>query len=352
MGYQSEAAFRAALTSRLSRAASQHERWSRDDLARAYALQVFLGRLFTSATAPRWTLAGGTALQYRAPEQARPTTDADLYAHMTLTELTDALTAAAQPRPGEFGRFTVTVAATSTTGLYTGSVHYELDGKRVAAASLDIATQRELVLPPVTVVPAPVVDIDSGYPQPTIRMNAPAEALADKAAAMYELHGRTGDVASTRPHDLVDLVILSHTQTFTGADLDATLSYQQQRRGITIPRPLTVPNPTWYTHYPTRARDSGLPAHLHDLDTALAAANTVLEPVLSGAVDAHQWNPHTQTWQRSTDAPTPRPTLGALLEATKTSGHDARRSPSSERGYPPATDNHIRDRSPAHGYDP
>lgn len=345
MGYQSEAAFRAALTSRLSRAAATQQRWTRDDLARAYALQVFLGRLFTSASGPSWTLAGGTALQYRAPEHARPTTDADLYARMTLDELTTALTAAAQPRPGEFGRFIVTVAATTTAGLYTGSVHYELDGKRVAAASLDIATQRELVLAPVTVVPTPVVDIDSGYPLPTIRMNAPAEALADKAAAMYELHGRSGDVASTRPHDLVDLVILAHTQTFTATDLESTLTYQQQRRAITIPRPLTVPNPKWYTDYPKRARDSGLPERLHDLDTALAAANALLEPVLSGGVGAHQWNPGTQTWQHAREQPRPRPTLGTLLDATKTPGRDTNR-PGRTRENPPAADDAARDRGP------
>ena len=77
MPYASEEAFRAGLKARLS-AEARTSRFSRDELARAVTLQLFLARLFRSPDADQWILTGGTALQFRVPTQARPTADADL----------------------------------------------------------------------------------------------------------------------------------------------------------------------------------------------------------------------------------------------------------------------------------
>ncbi|WP_137811582.1 nucleotidyl transferase AbiEii/AbiGii toxin family protein, partial [Gordonia sp. GAMMA] len=77
MAYASEEAFRAGLKARLS-AEARTSRFSRDELAQTVTLQLFLARLFRSPDADQWILTGGTALQFRAPTQARPTADADL----------------------------------------------------------------------------------------------------------------------------------------------------------------------------------------------------------------------------------------------------------------------------------
>ncbi len=197
MTYSSEAAFRAALNTRISATARQRQ-WSRDDIARAVALQVFVGRLFRSADANQWILTGGTALQFRAPTQARPTRDADLATTVARDELQQALQRAVEPLPGEYGQFTVTVASSRTPGLFAGGIQFLVDGKRVAAATLDLS-HREPMFTPDEVIPEPVVAIDGLTPLPPIRINSVPDALADKVAAMYELHGKDGTTHPINP---------------------------------------------------------------------------------------------------------------------------------------------------------
>lgn len=317
MAYASEGAFRAALNARIS-AAARRRGWVRDDLARAVALQVFVGRLFDSPTADLWILTGGTALQFRAPTQARPTRDADLATAIAGDELQQALQQAVAPREGEFGEFTVTVVPSGTPGLYAGTIQFIVDGKRVAAASLDLSHRAPMFVPD-QMVPEPIVAVDGLRPLPPIHLNSVPDALADKVAAMYELHGPDGTTPSTRYHDLADLLILIGTERFTGGDLRTTISEQERRRGITIPVPLTSPGPLWATGYPKAAQRSGLPPHLHTLDAALSAANAALHPLLSGTVpDGAVWEPRRQRWSTPTSStPTNRATIARLLAASR-----------------------------------
>ncbi|ORB73250.1 hypothetical protein BST46_31100, partial [Mycobacterium timonense] len=54
-----------------------------------------------------------------------------------------------------------------------------------------------------------MVAIDDVRPMSKVRTYAVASHLADKVAAMYEVHGSSGASPSTRSHDLADIVILS-----------------------------------------------------------------------------------------------------------------------------------------------
>ena len=111
MAYASEEAFRAGLKARLS-AEARTSRFSRDELAQTVTLQLFLARLFRSPDADQWILTGGTALQFRAPTQARPTTDADLATRLDAEHMQHSLRQAAHPGPGDFGEFDITITAT------------------------------------------------------------------------------------------------------------------------------------------------------------------------------------------------------------------------------------------------
>ena len=255
---------------------------------------------------------GTAALQYRTAE-ARPTADADLAARSESGDLLAELQAATQPAPGEPGEFRLTITPGRTPGIHTGSLLYLLDGRRFANASIDITVDRPMSLPPDLLTPAPVVAVD-GLPElpelPAMRVYPVALHLADKVAAMYEHHGPDGTTPSTRPHDLADIVILSRSASVDAAVLRAAVTEQEQRRRITVPVPLTVPNPDWQRTYRERVRNTALPPELHDLSTALTAANQFLEPVLSGTATG-EWQPSTGTWASSA------PSVGELLKATR-----------------------------------
>ncbi|WP_169716495.1 nucleotidyl transferase AbiEii/AbiGii toxin family protein, partial [Mycobacterium timonense] len=74
---------------------------------------------------------------------------------------------------------------------------------------LDVAAGRAFPFERDTLVPDPVVAIDDVRPMSKVRTYAVASHLADKVAAMYEVHGSSGASPSTRSHDLADIVILS-----------------------------------------------------------------------------------------------------------------------------------------------
>ena len=341
MAYASEEAFRAGLKARLS-AEARTSRFSRDELAQTVTLQLFLARLFRSPDADQWILTGGTALQFRAPTQARPTADADLATRLDAEHMQHSLRQAAHPGPGDFGEFDITITATRNPGLFAGRIRYNIAGQRFSDATLDLATHREMLLPPETISPRPVLALDELDPMPVIRMQAAAEAIADKVAALYELHGTHGDSPSTRAHDLVDLVILARTQSFDAEQLRAAIRHQEQRRGLTIPIPLVLPNPTWERDYPQRAAHSGLPAHLHQADVAITAANSLIEPILTGATGYGQWNPDDGAWTSER----PR-SIGELLGDTR-APHAAPRTPAPETssGPPAPSTERSRDHGP------
>ncbi|QGP90632.1 nucleotidyl transferase AbiEii/AbiGii toxin family protein (plasmid) [Gordonia sp. 135] len=329
MAYASEEAFRAGLKARLS-AEARTSRFSRDELAQTVTLQLFLARLFRSPDADQWILTGGTALQFRAPTQARPTADADLATRLDAEHMQHSLRQAAHPGPGDFGEFDITIAPTRSPGLFAGRIRYNIAGQRFSDATLDLATHREMLLPPETISPRPVLALDELDPMPVIRMQAAAEAVADKVAALYELHGTHGDSPSTRAHDLVDLVILARTQSFDAEQLRAAIRHQEQRRGLTIPVPLVLPNPTWERDYPERAAHSGLPAHLHQADAALTAANSLIEPILTGAAGHSRWDPDDGAWTSERTR-----SIGELLADTR-APHAAPRTPTPETSPRPS----------------
>ncbi|MBE7190921.1 MAG: nucleotidyl transferase AbiEii/AbiGii toxin family protein [Gordonia polyisoprenivorans] len=343
MPYASEDAFRASLKARLSRQA-RDSRYSRDELARAFTLQLFVARLFRSPDADKWVLTGGTALQFRAPDQARPTADADLATQLDRDDLTRSLAAVAAPREGEYGHFEVSVEDTDTSGLYTGRLRYLLGNVRFSDATLDLATHRQFLFAPEDIRPHALVVVDELAQMPPIRVNTAAEALADKVAALYELHGSSGTTPSTRAHDLVDLVIISRTQRLNASNVRTAIAAEETRRGIHIPVPLITPNPAWERDYPDRARHSGLPSELHSLPAALTAANTFLTPVLT-TTNPGEWNPTQQRWT------TARRAVRALLDDTHTPS-TSRSTPGNHTTHPPAAPDNAPHRQHDNGYEP
>ncbi|MBY0285674.1 MAG: nucleotidyl transferase AbiEii/AbiGii toxin family protein [Mycobacteriaceae bacterium] len=292
--YGSETAFRAALNTRI-RELTRSAGGDGAEVARRFALQQFVSRLF-DRDPQSWLVTGGTALQFRTPAEARATADLDLAVTRDVEDLTAALTAASRRRAGEHGEFVVAVSPGSGPGAYTGKITYLLNGSRFAVAKLDVVAGRQFPFEPDTLVPDPVVAIDDVRPMSPVRTYAVAAHLGDKVAAMYELHGSSGVSPSTRSHDLADIVILSRCARVDAEELRAAVRGQEQRRGVRVPTPLTLPSERWRRSYPSRVAEAGLPAELRDADAALVEADRFVGAVLDGRVQAGVWDPDLRTW--------------------------------------------------------
>jgi predicted nucleotidyltransferase component of viral defense system len=312
--YASETAFRAALGSRLRQRAQQLH-WPTQEVARAFVLQQFSSRLFRSDSAEQWVLTGGTALQYRSTE-ARPTADADLAFALEASEVETALRHALEPEPGEYGTFELALSRTKDGGNYTGRLTYNLAGQRFANASIDVNTTRPVDFAPDVLTPEALVSMPDLAPPPPLRIYPVHRHLADKLAAMYDTYGATGANASTRPHDLADIVILSRSSTVDAPKLLAAVRQQEAERSVTIPTPLHLPTPAWASTYPKRVEETTLPKPLHDVHNALAAANRFVGPVLTGQIVQGQWNPTHQQWV-GPGAAAQTPSVGDLLRAAQ-----------------------------------
>lgn len=291
--YGSEGAFRAALNARI-RDIVRRSGIDGAEVARRFALQQFVSRLF-DRDPESWLVTGGAALQFRSME-ARATADLDLAVTRGVENLTEALTAASRRRAGEHGEFVVAVSAGSGPGAFTGKITYMLGGSRFAVAKLDVAAGRAFPFEPDTLVPDPVVSIDDVRPMSRVRTYAVASHLADKVAAMYEVHGSSGASPSTRSHDLADIVILSRCARVDAEELRGAVRQQEQRRGVVVPSPLVLPSEQWRRSYPARVAEAGLPAELRDADAALAEADRFVGAVLDGRISSGTWDPDRRSW--------------------------------------------------------
>lgn len=290
--YRSERAFRAALNDRIRDIAADMG-LAHNDLARRFALQQFISRIF-SADPDSWVITGGTALQFRTPE-ARPTADVDLAVTREIADIAEQLRVASARRGGEHGDFQVDVRGVPTNpGFYTGRITYLLNGTRFAVAKIDIAAHRELPVRPDSITPDPVLLIDDTWPMPAVSTMSVPTHLADKLAAMHERHN---DLPSSRAHDLADMLIISRSCTVDAGELWQAIEVQRQRRNITIPEVLQLPSPDWRSTYRNRVSQSGLPTGLRDADAALAEVNAFLGPVLSGRIANGVWDPVSRRWK-------------------------------------------------------
>ncbi|ORM36235.1 hypothetical protein BFL43_07855 [Williamsia sp. 1135] len=349
--YASEADFRKALLAKLNHIAATSQ-WKTQDVARAFALQQFTARIFRSESAPSWVLKGGTALQYRSTE-ARPTADADLALAAEAADIEGILRQALRPSPGEPGTFDVRLSTSrANPGLYEGKIVYSLAGQRFANASVDINTTRPINYSPEMLTPPPLVAIADLPDLPPLRLYPVHAHVADKLLAMYERHGAGEHTLSTRPHDLTDLVIIARSCTVDAGKLAIAVDGEQQRRGVELPVPLTLPNPQWATTYPAMTARSGLPPQFRDPHTALTAVNAFVEPVLSGRITAGTWDHTSEKWTTPTSTARSTPSVAQLLN---TAAPTTRPRPT-HRAEPPSgphpSDNRIikQHQNRGHGY--
>jgi hypothetical protein len=291
--YRSPAAFRRALTDRL-RAIAETSRWTLPQLQRQMAYDRLLERLYLIDEG--WVVKGATALLAR-DIGVRATIDIDVYRAAARAVAEADLRAAAAKDIGDWFAFEFgaarSVADAAAAGLrlpvtaYIGTTVWASFHVDLVGSDLRMTGEPESV-PPLARVVMPDVEQHGYRAYPLI------DHVADKVAAMFELHGEASR-PSTRYKDLVDIVAIVISASVDAGPQLAALRSEAERRGITLPARFSVPDRAlWERGYAAEAGRSLLPV-AHTLDDALATVAPFLDPLLDGsAVGA--WDPEHRRW--------------------------------------------------------
>lgn len=144
---------------------------------------------------------------------------------------------------------------------------------------------------PETIIPSNVLALPK-LPQCEYRLYPLVDQIADKVCATLSLYN---GYPSTRVKDLVDLVVLTLTQTIDGGSLEVAITREAASRGLPLPETFTVP-PDWDAFY--RRLASPIPDCKDYLTVALATSlvNALLEPVLARKTKGLRWDPGIRAW--------------------------------------------------------
>jgi len=307
MRYPTAAGFRRALEDRLNRQA-QETGEATMRLRKNVVFQRLLARLL-AISHDRWILKGGLALDFRLSKRgarSRATKDMDL------------------ARQGEPATADADFGNVPSIGL---GDHFEFIVRRVDLAPGDKeaggAERRFHVLATLAGRVFEEVLVDVGFtlsgtdPEPDMvegpdllefadlePVRVPALPVtfhvAEKMHAYTRLYGLR-HVPSSRPKDLVDLVLLATHEPFLARDLRAALDETFMSRAThSLPPELLPPPAAWSRPYAELAKHVGIALELVD---GYEQARTFLDPVLEGSAgtDAH-WDAANQIWVPSEQA--------------------------------------------------
>jgi len=265
-------------------------------ISRELAMQRLLARVFAQPASP-WVLKGGTGLLVRLPG-ARHSQDIDLL-HPTAANLDQAieeLRTLSQLPAGDPFTFTFT-RTTTLTGIVTGvqiRAIASIGPAGFSPFSIDLSTELSFVSKPERVQPEPVIEHPELDPPPEFTLYSLPDQIADKVCAMYEVRN---SIVSTRYRDLVDLALITSKLAFEATTVTEALEAEQQRRNLTLPDQIHSPGPGWEQGYRKIAEPIDLPEPMRQIQGALTAVGTCLNPLLSRRVATGRWDPANQQWR-------------------------------------------------------
>jgi hypothetical protein len=319
MKYATAAAFRQALDHRLkTEAESTGVAISR--LRKRVAFELFLRRLLTLAP-DRWVLKGALALDFRLPMGTRPTKDIDLDRRRAAgapaadgrsdgggddddrdrdeqESAIEDIVAAQQLDLDD--HFTFTAIRTDDQdedddiATMRFQIRSELAGRTFEQFALDVGFAHALVETPDTVRTSSILsfaDIDP-IDIPAIPL---AQHIAEKVHAYTRLYG-ANEHRSSRPKDLVDIILIATSESLDAQALRAALETTfAVRNRQPLPRQLPPPPPEWDQPYRRLATEVGVEP---DLSAAFSQAAAFLDPVLADT-SADHWDPRGGAWVAS-----------------------------------------------------
>jgi hypothetical protein len=294
MRYATAAAFSQALDDRLKTEATETG-LGLSRLRKRVAFELFLRRLV--AVAPdRWVLKGALALEFRFGATARPTRDMDLGRADNEEAAVEDLAAAQQLALDDFFTFVVlrTDALDDTDDFRAIRFHVtaELAGRVFEQFVVDVGFTDSIAWTPDAIETSDLLSF-AGIERVRVPALPLTHHVAEKVHAYTRKYGATGR-ESTRPKDLVDILLIAGSERLEAASLRKTLeAIFEQRDQQLLPSSLPAPPASWREPYLRLATDVAIEP---ELDKAFAEAAEFLDPILVGRADG-EWDPQRRTWE-------------------------------------------------------
>jgi hypothetical protein len=291
MRYETPAAFRAALESRLKTAGRDGGR----PVGRARKLVAFtrlLARL-EEAAPDRWVLKGGFALELRTG-QARTTRDVDIDWAASLEDATEALVAAAALDLGDHFEFQIQRLGEADVGV-AGGVRFRADaylaGRLFEQLPIDVGVGDEI--PQADKLTAPNLLDFAEIGPPHIRVIPLGQHIAEKLHAYTRRYGN--DMPSSRPKDLIDIALMSELAPFEFEGLRRVIVRLFDARGThAVPPSVPAPPREWARPYRVLAEEVGLEPEPSE---GLRLVAGFLDPVLAVAPGLLRWDTQARVWR-------------------------------------------------------
>ena len=267
-------------------------------LRKRVAFELFLRRL-SHAAPDRWVLKGALALDFRLGGASRSTKDIDLGRDDDEEAAIEDIAAAQRLRLDDF--FTFTASRTDAFDevdefqAIRFHVRAELAERVFEQFVVDIGFGKSTSSEPDRVRTSDFLSFAGIEPfeLPAIPLT---QHLGEKVHAYTRSYGTTGR-PSTRPKDLIDILLIADSQTLEAAALREALRHTFETRVRQLPRSLPAPPPEWAPAYGRLAEEVGLDP---DLTAAFDRAAAFLDPVLSGEAQG-SWDAAVSRWAVSGD---------------------------------------------------
>lgn len=263
----------------------------------------FLCRVFASGEESEWLLKGGMSMLARVP-RSRSTKDIDLASGTAadLAEAEQALTALVGVDLGDHLTFRPIRAV--PTGM--GDNQPGVLTRRLVFACLDADydTHIDAIMVDIVVGPAPVGRPEIIEPANRLHLKRPlitypyrlfpvVDQIADKVCATLSTTYGSGK-PSTRVKDLVDLVVIAHTQELDLRELRAAITAKQILSSMEAFDRFTIPA-EWARTYPATAK--GVPsAEPYTAATAALLIARLVDAALVASPADGSWDPQELTW--------------------------------------------------------
>jgi hypothetical protein len=293
--YSSPETFKQALEQRLRTSAKSGAEFARK--RQLLVFDRFLARV-VAVLGDAATLKGGLVLELRI-ERARTTKDVDLRMVGSPDDVLARLQEAGRRDLGDFLTFEVAPdedhPEIQNDGMRYDGLRYRAECKLAGKVygqpfGVDIAFGDPILGEPEIVIAEDVLAF-AGIAPPTLRIYPIETHLAEKLHAYTMKRSRP----NSRVKDLPDIALLATAQPIDAKRLRAALEQTFTfRRTHALPATVPAPLAAWATSYAAISREDQLP--WPTLDEVTKAAQTFLDPVLAGELDA-TWEPETWSWR-------------------------------------------------------
>jgi Nucleotidyl transferase AbiEii toxin, Type IV TA system len=291
--YTSAAAFRQALEQHLKNEAAATD-LGLARLRKRVAFELFLWRLLVVAP-DRWVLKGALALDFRLAATTRSTKDIDLGRDDDEAAAIRDITAAQELAMGDFFTFAATRTDELNDSDEFSAVRFhltaQLAGRTFEQFLVDIGFSDTISWTPDTIHTSDLLSFAGIEPLALPAIPLP-QHLAEKTHAYTRRYGSSGR-PSTRPQDLIDILLIESSTTIDSGPLRHALeSTFAERARQPLPARLPPPPDIWADPYKRLADTVNVES---DLTAAFARAAAFLDPVLAGRTSG-QWDPKRREW--------------------------------------------------------